>query len=95
VNGEELHALLSKPVDNPIVADDDFPDVLDSKFGKNAARSWKFCETVRGAEDSVSEDGRQLWGVPSYEQADCLEIIRSLGRPPYFSHFAMRWRTFS
>ena len=59
------------------------------------ARTWKACQSVCSAEDSVGERRRQLWRIPSNEETDRFEIIGRLGRPPYLSHFAIRCRTSS
>ncbi len=52
-------------------------------------------ESVCGTEGSVGEHCSYLGRVPGNEKTNRLKIIESLGRPAYFSHFAMRWRASS
>lgn len=49
-------------------------------------------ELIGGPQYPVSERRRYGRHVAGNEQTDRFEIIGSLGRPPYFSHLAMRWR---
>ena len=95
VNGKKVNDVLSDPVDDSVAADEDFPDVLDSQFWNNPPRARIVCQAVSGAEHAIGERRGHMRGIPSYKQANGLEIVGRLGCPPYFSHFAMRCRTSS
>jgi hypothetical protein len=93
VHGQEVNLVLSNPIDDTVAADDDLAKVLDPQFGNNPSRAWIICQSIGNAEDSVGECRRLLRGVSSNEQAGRLEIIGCLRRPPYLSHFSIRFRT--
>jgi hypothetical protein len=86
---------VTNPVDDAIAAHNDLPDVLDSQLRNDSSQACKVRQLLGRAEYPVSERRGYLRGVAGNEQTDRLEIIRSLGRPPYFSHLAIRWRTSS
>ncbi len=95
VDSQELDAILASAVYKPVAADDNFADVVKSQFRNHAARLWEVRQAVSGAKNPIGKRGRQLWGVSGYKQANGLEIIDRLWRPPYSSHFAIRCRTSS
>ena len=95
VHRQKVDLVLSNPIDNAITANNDFPNVLDSHLRNGPPQPWIARQSVCGVEYSVGERCGYLRSVPSNEQTDRLEVIGRLWRPPYLSHFAIRWRTSS
>src|SRR5437763_681968 len=58
----------------------------------DAAEARENSQSIRCVEDPISEGGSYLRCIPANELTDRFEIVGGLRRPPYFSHFAIRWR---
>lgn len=90
-----LNLLFSNSIDDTVVAENDLPDGFNPQFWYNPPQACVLYQAVRGTEGSISKHSRNLRCVASDEEADRLKIIESLWRPPYLSHFAIRWRASS
>ncbi|HEX9764153.1 MAG TPA: hypothetical protein VGA39_02620, partial [Candidatus Acidoferrales bacterium] len=95
VQGQNVDLILLDSVDDTVATDNDFSDILVCQLWNNPPQARMSGQAVGGAEDPVGEDCREWRGVSCNEQADGLEVIGRLWRPPYLSHFAIRLRTSS
>ena len=92
---QKVDLLLTNAIDNAIAANDDLSNVLDFQLRNDPTQVWKARQSICGADDPVGERCRYLRSVPSNKGADRLQIVSRLWRPPYLTHFAIRWRTSS
>jgi len=90
-----LDLIFSNPVNGAIVAENDLSDMLNVQLWHDSSRAWVVCEAIGSAERAIGEHSRNLRCVASDEEADRVKVIESLWRPPYLSHFAIRWRASS
>jgi hypothetical protein len=95
VDCNDLDLISANPVNEAIVAENDLSDVLNFQFWDDPPRAWVVCEAIGRTEGAIGEHGCNLRCVASDEEADRVQVIESLWRPRYLSHFAIRWRASS
>ena len=95
VDCNDLDLILSYAVNEAIVAENDLSHVLDRQFWHDPPRAWVVREAISSTERAISEHGCNLGCIASDEEADRVKVIKSLWRPLYLSHFAIRWRASS
>jgi hypothetical protein len=86
---------VTAPTSVAIVAKNKLSKIRIVHLRNNSAGLWEICQPIGCIERLLSEDRRDWRRVTRSEQTDRLQIIQSLRRPPYFSHFAIRWRASS
>jgi len=95
MHSQNVDLLLTNAIDNAVASNNDLSNVVDSQLRNHPAQVRKACQSICGADNPVGERCRHLRSVPSNESADRLQIVGRLWRPPYLTHFAIRWRTSS
>src|SRR5579859_419895 len=95
MHGRHLDSILFYAIDDAVVTDDDFPDVLAPELRNDPSRARIFGQMIGGTERAVGEYRCCLRCVSGDEQANGFEVIESLRCPLYLSHLAMRWRASS
>jgi len=95
MHGQDLNISRPQSVNNSIIAKKDFSIACIIYFRNDPAGLWKGRQAISRIECSLSEHHGKWRRVSRYEEANRLEIVQSLGRPLYFSHFAIRWRASS
>jgi len=85
---KDFHNVLPVSVYDAIAVHEDLPDGGLANLRNDAAGVGKVSKTIGGVECSAREDGGHAGRVASDEQADCLEVIRGLTGPSYFSYFS-------
>jgi len=87
---QNLNVVLPNPVDHSVVAENNLPDVVNTKLRNHPPQAGIMCQAIRSSECPIGEHRRHLRDVSCNEHADRIEIVESLRRPPYLSHFAIR-----
>ena len=95
VQRQKVHCIFSNPIYNAIAANNDLSNVFDAQLRNNPPQAWMARQPVCRTEYAVGEYRRQRRSVSGNEQTNCLQIVGRLTAPSYFSHFAMRLRTYS
>jgi hypothetical protein len=75
VDCNDLDLILSKAINEAIVAQDDLSDVLNVQLWHNPPRAWELCQAIGSTERAIGEHRCNLRCVASDEEADRIKVI--------------------
>lgn len=94
-DGEDFYFIRQLPIDDPVAADNDLPEIISVRFGNYSPRTWELRQTTGGMKHPVGEDLRGPGCITRDVYACCIEVFqRGLG-PGYGSQRFMRSRASS
>lgn len=83
-DGDDFNFVRNQPVDQSIVAHEDFPHFMSPFFGNYSARFWEVGQPSTRVEESTHESVRHQLRVTGYVSADLAKIGTGGAGPSYF-----------